>query len=74
MFRNFNFFILEAEKTASQKELLGLLETKNNNSICEFKFWGVFSVLQIDLFKKAGWTIITPPTPIIPDGMFTFIH
>uniref|UniRef100_A0A2K5W7J8 Glycine amidinotransferase n=1 Tax=Macaca fascicularis TaxID=9541 RepID=A0A2K5W7J8_MACFA len=22
---------------------------------------------QIDLFKKAGWTIITPPTPIIPD-------
>ncbi|XP_063104172.1 glycine amidinotransferase, mitochondrial isoform X2 [Cavia porcellus] len=22
---------------------------------------------QIDLFKKAGWTIVTPPTPIIPD-------
>lgn len=24
-------------------------------------------VLQIDLFKKAGWTIVTPPTPVIPD-------
>ncbi|KAM7327441.1 hypothetical protein ACRRTK_013808 [Alexandromys fortis] len=22
---------------------------------------------QIDLFKKAGWTIVTPPSPVIPD-------
>ncbi|XP_032712493.1 glycine amidinotransferase, mitochondrial [Lontra canadensis] len=22
---------------------------------------------QIDLFKKAGWTIVTPPIPVIPD-------
>ncbi|KAJ1078568.1 hypothetical protein K5549_000750 [Capra hircus] len=22
---------------------------------------------QIDLFKKAGWTIVTPPRPVIPD-------
>lgn len=30
-------------------------------------------ILQIDLFKKAGWTIVTPPSPVIPDGMSTFI-
>uniref|UniRef100_G1T784 Glycine amidinotransferase n=1 Tax=Oryctolagus cuniculus TaxID=9986 RepID=G1T784_RABIT len=23
--------------------------------------------LQIELFKKAGWTIVTPPIPVIPD-------
>lgn len=28
-------------------------------------------ILQIDLFKKAGWTIVTPPSPVIPDGMST---
>lgn len=33
-----------------------------------------FLVLQIDLFKKAGWTIVTPPTPVIPDGTFTCIY
>lgn len=33
-----------------------------------------FSVLQIDLFKKAGWTIVTPPIPVIPDGMCTFMY
>lgn len=33
-----------------------------------------FLVLQIDLFKKAGWTIVTPPIPVIPDGMFTSIY
>ncbi|XP_063782055.1 glycine amidinotransferase, mitochondrial [Pseudophryne corroboree] len=22
---------------------------------------------QIELFKKAGWTVVTPPTPLIPD-------
>jgi len=31
-----------------------------------FGFLFVF-VLQIDLFKKAGWTIVTPPVPVIPD-------
>lgn len=24
---------------------------------------------QIDMFKKAGWTIVKPPTPLIPDGL-----
>ncbi|XP_032806905.1 glycine amidinotransferase, mitochondrial [Petromyzon marinus] len=23
--------------------------------------------LQIDTFKRAGWTVVTPPTPLIPD-------
>ncbi|CAH2274076.1 glycine amidinotransferase, mitochondrial [Pelobates cultripes] len=22
---------------------------------------------EIELFKKAGWTVVTPPTPLIPD-------
>lgn len=25
-------------------------------------------VPQIDMFKKAGWTVVKPPTPLIPDG------
>ena len=23
---------------------------------------------QIDMFKKAGWKVVHPPTPLIPDG------
>lgn len=26
---------------------------------------------QIELFKKAGWTVIQPPVPLIPDGIVT---
>ena len=25
---------------------------------------------QVDMFKKAGWTIVKPPTPLIPDSGF----
>lgn len=27
-------------------------------------------VSQIEMFKKAGWTIVKPPTPLIPDGRY----
>lgn len=26
--------------------------------------------VQIEMFKKAGWTVVQPPTPVIPDGKF----
>lgn len=28
-------------------------------------------LFQIELFKKAGWTVIQPPVPLIPDGTVT---
>ena len=24
--------------------------------------------IQVDMFRKAGWKIVTPPAPLIPDG------
>lgn len=24
--------------------------------------------LQIEQFRKAGWTIVHPPSPVVPDG------
>lgn len=24
------------------------------------------------MFKKAGWTIVKPPTPLIPDGQYYY--
>lgn len=32
-------------------------------ALCSFR--------QIDMFKKAGWTIVKPPTPLIPDGGYS---
>lgn len=35
---------------------------------------------QVDMFKKAGWTVVKPPIPVIPDGgysrqkLFSFTH
>ena len=29
---------------------------------------------QIQMFKKSGWEIIHPPTPLVPDGEFKHNH
>ena len=31
--------------------------------------------IQVDMFKKAGWRVVTPPAPLIPDGIVSsYVH
>lgn len=45
-------------------ESLTWFDKQNNH----FKPFALCPLCQIDMFKKAGWTIVKPPTPVIPDG------